>query len=75
MARFIEEKKLSKRAQKELNKARRQTWAMSPVTRKVESKKHYNRKKKSYDRCSDVIGLSFYSESTLPVFRHAFVTA
>ncbi|HCM14328.1 MAG TPA: hypothetical protein DHW85_14250 [Lachnospiraceae bacterium] len=37
---------MSKKARRELDKARRSTWgALSPVTRKVESKKVYNRKK------------------------------
>ena len=43
--RFIPRKKLSKKAQRELNAARRTLWAVSPVSKKVESKKVYNRKK------------------------------
>ena len=35
---------------KELNRQRRVTWEFSPVTKAVESKKLYNRKKNSYDR-------------------------
>ena len=50
MARFIPKGKLSKKAQKELNRQRRVTWEFSPVTKTVESKKLYNRKKNSYDR-------------------------
>lgn len=45
MARFISKKKLSKKAQKELNRQRRVTWEFSPVTKTVASKKLYNRKK------------------------------
>ena len=46
MARFIPKKKLSKKAQKELAAEKRRTWAFSPVTKKIDSKKHYSRKKK-----------------------------
>ena len=53
MARFIPKGKLSKKAQKELNRQRRVTWEFSPVTKTVESKKLYNRKKNSYDRHED----------------------
>ena len=53
MARFISKKKLSKKAQKELNRQRRVTWEFSPVTKTVASKKLYNRKKSSHDRQED----------------------
>ena len=53
MAKFIPKGKLSKKAQKELNRQRRVTWEFSPVTKTVESKKLYNRKKNSYDRHND----------------------
>ncbi len=43
--RFIPKEKLSKKAQRELNAARRTLWAVPPVSEKVESKKVYNRKK------------------------------
>ena len=42
---FIPKEKLSKKAQRELNAARRTLWVISPVSKKVESKKVYNRKK------------------------------
>ena len=45
MAKFISKGKLSKKAQKELNRQRRVTWEFSPVMKTVESKKLYNRKK------------------------------
>jgi len=45
MARFIPKRKLSKKAQKELNRQRRVTWEFSPVTKTIESTKVYNRKK------------------------------
>ena len=58
MARFIPKGKLSKKAQKELNRQRRVTWEFSPVTKTVESKKVYSRKKKAQYR--DDYGLSFF---------------
>ena len=58
MARFIPEGKLSKKARKELNRQRRVTWAFSPVTKTVDSKKIYSRKRKAQDR--DDYGLSFF---------------
>ena len=38
-------RKLSKKAQREENRKRREFWPMSPVTRVKESRKIYNRKK------------------------------
>ena len=42
---MISKAKLSKKARKKLNAEKRTTWTFSPVTRRVESKKIYNRKK------------------------------
>ena len=53
MAGFILKKKMSKKAQKELNRRRRKTWDFSPVTKTVDSKKLYNRRKNSCDRYED----------------------
>ena len=53
MAGFVPHKKLSKKAQKERNKEKRVQWTFSPVTRRVESKKLYSRKKKAHDRYDD----------------------
>ena len=58
MAKFIPKEKLSKKAQKELNRQQRKTWDFSPVTRIVADKKQYNRKKKSHDRYDDY-GMGF----------------
>jgi hypothetical protein len=41
---FTSYNKASKKQQKEINKQRRNTWAMSPVTKVVPSKKIYSRK-------------------------------
>lgn len=53
MAKFIPKAKLSKKAAKELAKQKRVIWNISPITRKTESKKVYNRKKRSHDRYED----------------------
>ena len=50
MARFVPKDKLSKKAQKELNRQRRTMWDFSPVSRTVGSKKLYNRKRNTRDR-------------------------
>lgn len=48
MARFVPKEKLSKKARKELAAQQRATWAFSPITKKIENKKLYNRNKKSH---------------------------
>ena len=58
MVKFIPKGKLSKKAQKELNRQRRVTWDFSPVTKTVDSRKIYSRKKKAQNR--DDYGLSFF---------------
>ncbi len=50
MADFIPKDKLSKKAKKELARQKRKTWGFSPVTKVVESKKKYNRKRIAHDR-------------------------
>ena len=64
MTRFIPKEKLSKKARKELNRQRRVTWEFSPVTKTVESKKLYNRRKNSYDRHEDY-GIGVFQFSCL----------
>ena len=46
---FVPESKMSKKARKELNNARRTVWGFAPVTRTKESKKAYNRKRLALD--------------------------
>ncbi len=58
MVRFIPKSKLSKKAQKELNRQRRVTWEFSPVTKTVDSRKIYSRKRKTRNR--DDYGPGFY---------------
>ena len=50
MARFVPKDKMSKKAQKELNRQRRVTWEFSPVTKTVDSRKIYSRKRKAQNR-------------------------
>ncbi len=53
MARFVPKDKLSKKAQKELNRQRRTMWDFSPVSRAVDSKKRYNSRRNTRDRYDD----------------------
>ena len=53
MARFVPKEKLSKKARKKLNRQRRVTWEFSSVTKTVESRKLYHRRKNSHDRYED----------------------
>lgn len=62
MEKFIPFEKLSKKKQKELNKAKRNTWGMTnPVTKRSENKKIYNRKKSNRD-------IVFYTKNTISRF-------
>ena len=46
MTKFVSYKKLSKKKKKQLNARKRRSWqGASPVTRRTENKKKYNRKK------------------------------
>ena len=58
MKKFIPKEKLGKKARKQLDTEQRSTWAFSSVTKKVESKKLYNRKRKAHDRYDDY-GMGF----------------
>ena len=50
MEKYIPYEKLSKKKKHELNRKKRSSWGcVNPVTRKVERKKVYNRKKFSVD--------------------------
>lgn len=63
MKKFVPYEKLSKSKKRELDRKKRVTWgSVNPVTRKVESKKHYKRKSRSYTDYSDGFGtFTFYS--------------
>jgi len=45
MEKFIPYEKLSKKKQRELDAMRRRVWTISPVTRKPDNPRAYNRKK------------------------------
>ena len=45
MEKFVPYQKLSKKKRRELNAKRREIWPISPITRKPENPKAYNRKK------------------------------
>ena len=47
MNRFIQKEKLGKKARRKLDALRRRTWEICPATKTFESKKYYNRKRKS----------------------------
>ncbi|MBO4367540.1 MAG: hypothetical protein J5859_02400 [Clostridia bacterium] len=69
MAPFIPKEKLSKKERKKLDRERRCVWAVPPVTRVVESKKLYNRKRHVRDRYGDPgtdVFLSVISYAELP---------
>ncbi|MBR5380835.1 MAG: hypothetical protein IK140_09955 [Clostridia bacterium] len=53
MNKFISRQKMSKKARKELDAKQRSTWSFSPVTKKVENKKLYNRKRKPSGKNED----------------------
>jgi hypothetical protein len=53
MEKFIPKEKLSKKARKALEAKKRAVWGFSPVTKRVESKKVYDRKKNSRVRYED----------------------
>jgi hypothetical protein len=61
MDKFIPKEKMSKKKQHDLAKAKRATWgAVNPVTRRVESKKLYNRKKVRMERNDTYHAEPFY---------------
>lgn len=53
MEKFVPKEKMSKKAQKKMAAERRSTWAFSPITKKIDSKKTYNRKRISRTRYDD----------------------
>ena len=59
--RFIPREKLGKKARRLLDRERRCEWGLSPVTRRVESKRKYSRKRKSH---ADDSAWDFPIEST-----------
>ena len=70
MSKFIPREKLGKKARKRLDGERRATWAFSPVTKKIDSKKRYDRKKNPHDRYDDYGMGVFLWKSDSPVNKH-----
>ena len=61
--RFVPKEKLSKKARKEMNRKRRVTWEFSPVTKTVDSRKVYSRKRKAQNRDDEYgPGLFYFTE-------------
>ena len=61
MEKFIPYKKLSKKRKRELDLKKRKTWAISPVTRKPENPRAYNRRKTRKGDHEDFADASFTS--------------
>ena len=60
MEKFIPYEKLSKKKKRELDALRRTLWAISPVTRRPENPKAYNRKKAQKRMDDPASVLSFF---------------
>ena len=56
MGKFVSKEKLSKKAMKLAAAEKRSVWAFSPVTRRIESKKTYDRKRLSRAGYDDGMG-------------------
>ncbi len=63
--RFIPREKLGKKARKALDREGRATWGIRPVTRRVQSGKLYDRKKRPHDRYDDGMGPFRARESSM----------
>ena len=59
MTKYVPYEKLSKKKQRAMNAERRETWSISPVTRKPANPKAYNRKK-AQDWKSDSFSVPFF---------------
>ena len=59
MKKFVPREKLGKKARRALDSERRAAWGISPVSRKVESRKRYDRKKLAHVRDDDGMGQCF----------------
>ena len=65
MEKFIPSEKLSKKKKRELNERRRTLWALSPVTRRPENPKAYNRKKAQKWKDDSASVLSFFCNTVV----------
>lgn len=68
MKRFIPKEKLSKKAKRLLDAQRRQTWVISPVSRKSTNKKAYDRKTLRRDENGYPTGGAFAYQHTVQFF-------
>ena len=60
MEKFVPFEKLSKKKRRELNAKRRGVWPISPITRKPENPKAYNRKKAQRRETDDSRSVRFF---------------
>ncbi len=66
MDKFIPYEKLSKKKKRELDLKKRKTWAVSPVTRRPENPRAYNRKKARKRDPDDFTDASFFYANEKP---------
>ena len=66
MDKFIPYEKLSKKKKRELDLKKRKTWAVSPVTRRPENPRAYNRKKARKRDLDDFTDASFFLRNKSP---------
>ena len=69
MEKFIPYEKLSKKKKRELNESRRTRWTISPVTRRPENPKAYNRKKAQKRMDDPASVLSLFYKIVVPRLR------
>ncbi len=60
MERFVPREKMSKRARREMDAQRRTTWDVQPVTRRIESKKAYDRNRARRMQRDELSGADFF---------------
>ena len=77
MEKFIPYEKLSKKKKRELDAGKRTVWAISPVTRKSENPKAYNRKKaqKLMDDSSSVLSFLLPQRGERIIVKHSALAA
>ena len=61
MEKFVPYEKLSKKKKRELDRKRRKTWSVNPVTRRPQNPKAYNRKKDAFERSRGFFKCVFFS--------------
>ena len=67
MKKFIPREKLGKKAKRQLDREARVVWQFSPASRRIDSKKRYDRKrspKRFYDDGGDLFSYNFLTAST-----------